>query len=923
MSGSSASAALAASAAALVRQYFLEGFWLAGFRKLEKSWNPSAALVRAVIINSGQRITQAMMPDGSKKLIANYLPNSEVGFGMLNLYKTLKVQNQKSLKGGFSYCTCISALSSGEMEVFGLEYGSKCAAWDSGLLPDMQHLNCSTLYKDHDAYAGELSENERCCLPWCFVSELCNLKEPSRIFPGRYVSYDSCEMQTTGDEDIYRRCASSNKLQILNVKTVFRDHASPEGYRDASLPLKVWPAGPPIAENETMSYNLTIIRATTDNPVSITLAYTDAPAPLSAADVIVNDLDLMVTVTPIKVASYEKMEEIGFPSSLEMASEMDALPRLRENSFVVWGNSLDGGDPHNNNEQVRLETLGPSEVVATIRAKRVANASGSLLSEMQGCATFALVVTGHLATASDFHHQVITTPNPLPVDKCGRRNVATLKTKSETINWLIILIYVVSGILFLLVVVGLNWARLRFRWRQFAKNHLLGNADPSTSRDIKTTNQHLLTNLERDDNVHSESQYVSDCLPDRLTPQCDGNIYICRGGGAQGFVLDGFAIVSNIDDAYTGMKLRLVSGPGAGQERIITGYLGNEKLALVAPWDVHPVAGETKYTLNPSGRSGLSFGGIQHVFTGEESTSNTELSKAQAKVLKTASWFDSLDMPRAHKPFNAHQRASHLLAGVRYGDLQHKGKGVSSGELFAESLPETSAQHNTLAMNAQGRRQQQNQVLEYREQVNARTKRSSKHELVVGHRHLVDEITGTVISTAPPLRFTLSGKRSAASLKLRNTSEQDYPEENLQVHLSTMPQDIDYSSLEQTGVEIESSLLSSLAQARAVLLSRGKTEEINRRPPPLTSLWSPQTSQLGWDGGGWEGESTNPSRHLPRAPTQVDEVVSSPKAPASHPRGSPSQLQMVAQNESKNAGGGEHDAETEANPKSKQNEVAV
>jgi len=52
---------------------------------------------------------------------------------------------------------------------------------------------------------------------------------------------------------------------------------------------------------------------------------------------------------------------------------------------------------------------------------------------------------------------------------------------------------------------------------------------------------------------------------------------------------------SDVDAAYQGMKVRLTSGPGAGEERLVLEYIGAQRRAVVAPWTVMPREGVSSY----------------------------------------------------------------------------------------------------------------------------------------------------------------------------------------------------------------------------------------------------------------------------------------------------------------------------------------
>ncbi len=76
--GTSFSAPLVAGAAALVRQYFVEGFHACGAPCPAQGFEPSAALVKAVIINSAERMT-----------LGGALPGEDQGWGRVALSQAL------------------------------------------------------------------------------------------------------------------------------------------------------------------------------------------------------------------------------------------------------------------------------------------------------------------------------------------------------------------------------------------------------------------------------------------------------------------------------------------------------------------------------------------------------------------------------------------------------------------------------------------------------------------------------------------------------------------------------------------------------------------------------------------------------------------------------------------------------------------
>lgn len=85
MSGTSMSTPLCAGAAALVREYFVRGFSLAGVADDSQTIMPSAALVKAVMIHSAQD-TRTGMTSG---FLADY-PNMQSGYGRVELSSVLR-----------------------------------------------------------------------------------------------------------------------------------------------------------------------------------------------------------------------------------------------------------------------------------------------------------------------------------------------------------------------------------------------------------------------------------------------------------------------------------------------------------------------------------------------------------------------------------------------------------------------------------------------------------------------------------------------------------------------------------------------------------------------------------------------------------------------------------------------------------------
>ncbi|HKX29505.1 MAG TPA: S8 family serine peptidase [Blastocatellia bacterium] len=85
VSGTSFASAAAAGGALLVRQYFTDGYYPNGARSQGSAFNPSNALIKAIILNSGRNLTGRYTAGNYPLSTSGPLPNNGQGWGRLAL----------------------------------------------------------------------------------------------------------------------------------------------------------------------------------------------------------------------------------------------------------------------------------------------------------------------------------------------------------------------------------------------------------------------------------------------------------------------------------------------------------------------------------------------------------------------------------------------------------------------------------------------------------------------------------------------------------------------------------------------------------------------------------------------------------------------------------------------------------------------
>lgn len=86
--GTSMATPLIAGSAIIIREYFTEGYYPTGAPNVADGFNPSGALLKAMIIHSGKPMTHRVNQDGSKSSLNKY-PSIEQGYGRVSIDKVL------------------------------------------------------------------------------------------------------------------------------------------------------------------------------------------------------------------------------------------------------------------------------------------------------------------------------------------------------------------------------------------------------------------------------------------------------------------------------------------------------------------------------------------------------------------------------------------------------------------------------------------------------------------------------------------------------------------------------------------------------------------------------------------------------------------------------------------------------------------
>ena len=299
MSGSSMAAAKATAVAALVRQYFAGGFYPGGRKGFSPAFDPSAALIKAVILAAGDEMQNAVRVDASVEDIQTLpIPNLVYGFGRPRLMNVLRLAETGSSKESSSsstgaaaqaqqekmmgaagnsinlltLCNCsrnnsllfspnvfsgenlrdpAKMLAAKKMDAngarFGTDYGIECAPWNA--MQDGRRQQCDTIFAGNpgarQAPPGKPFNramfDETCCVSWCFVDKSCPLAQTWEEVEGLYYSTGTCVQ----DEEYQKTCPFRDISLTRDIKTAVFDHTliAVGNYNNGThaLPCNVYP----------------------------------------------------------------------------------------------------------------------------------------------------------------------------------------------------------------------------------------------------------------------------------------------------------------------------------------------------------------------------------------------------------------------------------------------------------------------------------------------------------------------------------------------------------------------------------------------------------------------------------------------------------------------------------------------------------
>lgn len=112
--GTSMATPAVSGAAALIRQYFEEGWYVSGVASPDDGFSPRASLVKAVLVNGAVEL-QGVQDDQTKQVSETSAYDMNQGYGRVNLSKSLPIAGKNTIKGVFVNS---NTLSTGDTDVY-------------------------------------------------------------------------------------------------------------------------------------------------------------------------------------------------------------------------------------------------------------------------------------------------------------------------------------------------------------------------------------------------------------------------------------------------------------------------------------------------------------------------------------------------------------------------------------------------------------------------------------------------------------------------------------------------------------------------------------------------------------------------------------------------------------------------------------
>jgi subtilisin family serine protease len=100
MRGTSMSTPIVSGNAALIREYFMKGYYPNGEKSTEDSFVPSGALLKAMLIHSAEPLTYSVSRSSgynvATSISSETIPNSQQGFGRIQLSNIIQIGQQST-----------------------------------------------------------------------------------------------------------------------------------------------------------------------------------------------------------------------------------------------------------------------------------------------------------------------------------------------------------------------------------------------------------------------------------------------------------------------------------------------------------------------------------------------------------------------------------------------------------------------------------------------------------------------------------------------------------------------------------------------------------------------------------------------------------------------------------------------------------